>query len=137
MHPVTQCLGFGLRRGLSAGKEFIGYVDVVYPLKFVSCLAYAVRLDNVNLSPRNGFLRHGVTEPDFSAREAEGCALDLDKIFKVCPVMSFVGQPARFLPGVVIPSIEEGLQGRDFSLRGTEHHLFHSQKQSSAPWFFI
>lgn len=61
------------------------------------------------LSPGNGFLRNEVIRSDFSAQEAEGHTLDLVRIFKVYPEMSLVGQPARFLPGVVITSIEEGL----------------------------
>lgn len=80
------------------------------------------------LPPGNGFLRNGVIRSDFSAREAEGCALDLDKIFTVHPVMCFSGQPARFLPGAVIPSFEEGLREHDLNFHGSEPHLFCSQK---------
>jgi len=83
------------------------------------------------------FLRNGVIRSDFSAQEAEGRTLDLVRIFKIHPEMSFVGQPARFLPGVAIPSIEEGLQEHDLCFHSTEHHLFRSQKQSSAPLFLV
>lgn len=99
-----------------------------------------MRLDNVNLPPRNGsckwsrWIRVG-------ASEAEDCALNLDKIFKVHAVTPFVGQPAGFSQGWWFPALS-----RVLSFHGTEHcsvvrkraqHPFLHQYASSLTRIFV